>query len=448
MTLDDDSETLRLALQRLYARRRFGVKLGLAPVRRMCEVLGHPEQSYGVIHVAGTNGKGSVAAMIASMLAASGLRVGLYTSPHLVRFNERIQVDGAPLTDVALCAALDACEQAAETVRAGQGHEATFFEIATVLAFECFRRSGVKLAVLETGLGGRLDATNVVTPLCSVITRIAMDHARYLGDTLALIAGEKAGIIKPGRPVISAPQDATVCEVLRAAAADAGARFMEAEAVVEVQRMDGDLQGQKVHYETTGGLTGTARYPLPGDHQLENLGVALATVETFFELVGAPLEAATVKAGLEGLRWHGRCECLCKTPRVITDAAHNPAGARALAATLRRCGIRNAGLVLGVCGDKDVTDIVRALAPIVRRVWVVPVPHARGMSTERLCGCVRAAGLDATGMELDAALDAAEAWALETDETIVITGSLFLVGAVLPRFLPFTAQASEANIEL
>jgi len=192
----EDRTALDVALARLYSRRQFGIKLGLAPVQRMCELLGHPEQQYGVIHVAGTNGKGSVSATISSILQSAGLSVGLYTSPHLVRFNERFRVNGKSLSDADLVDALAVCEQAADTVREEQEHEATFFEITTVLAFECFRRAGVKVAVIETGLGGRLDATNVVTPVLSVITSIARDHAAHLGDTLEEIAGEKAGIIK------------------------------------------------------------------------------------------------------------------------------------------------------------------------------------------------------------------------------------------------------------
>jgi dihydrofolate synthase/folylpolyglutamate synthase len=427
-------EELGRALERLYQRRQFGIKLGLDPVRRMCELLGSPERQYGVIHVAGTNGKGSVSATIASVLQASGLRVGLYTSPHLVRFNERVRVDGVPLPDTDLVDALAACEQAADRVLEEQEHEATFFEITTVLAFECFRRAGVKIAVIETGLGGRLDATNVVTPLLSVITSIAEDHAAHLGDSLEAIAGEKAGIIKEGRPVVSAPQEESAERVLREAAASKSAPFTAAVEAVEIQRISGDLHGQKVRFETHEGLSGTAQYALLGDHQLENLGVAVASSEILFGLLGVPLEPEVLKAGIEQARWPGRLELLKETPCVIADAAHNPAGAAALVSTLKRNGIRHAGVVLGMCDDKDAVAVVSRLSAIASRVWVVPIPDARSMPSEKLAQCVRSFSIDVEDVELEAGLEAAEAWALEVDQPIVITGSIFLLGAVLPRY--------------
>ena len=430
----DKKEELGVALARLYERRQFGIKLGLEPVRRMCELPGNPEQQYGVIHVAGTNGKGSVSATLAAILQAAGLRVGLYTSPHLVRFNERVRVDGVPLSDADLVAALAVCERAAETVLEEQDHEATFFEITTVLAFECFKRAGVKIAVVETGLGGRLDATNVVMPLVSVITSIAKDHAAHLGDSLAAIAGEKAGIIKEGRPVVSAPQDESVERVLREVAASRSAPFTGAADAVEIRRVSGNLRGQKVRFETPDGLSGTAHFPLPGDHQLENLGVAIAASERFFRLLGVPLESETVKAGIEKVYWPGRFELLKEAPCVIADAAHNPAGATALVSSLRRNGIKHAGIVLGMCDDKDAVAVVSRLSAIASRVWVVPIPDSRSMPSEKLLQCVRSFGVDVQATALAAGLEAAEAWAREANLPIVITGSIFLLGAVLPRY--------------
>ncbi len=423
------------ALARLYGRRQFGIKLGLGPVQRMCELLGHPEQQYGVIHVAGTNGKGSVSATVASILRAAGLRVGLYTSPHLVRFNERFRVDGVSLSDAELVDALETCEQAADRVQEEQGHETTFFEITTVLAFECFRRAGVKIAVIETGLGGRLDATNVVTPLLSVITSIADDHAEHLGDSLEAIAGEKAGIIKPRRPVVSAPQEASVAGVLRDVASSQSAPFVDASAAVELQRISGDLHGQKIRFETADGLSGIAQFPLPGDHQLENLGVAIAASEQLFGLLGIPLEAVVVKAGIKQIHWRGRFQLLRESPVMIADAAHNPAGADALVTTLKRNGIKHVGIVLGMCDDKDAEGVVRRLAGIASRVWVVPIPNDRSMPEGQLVRLVRSFDVDVVAVPLDSGLEAAEAWALESNLPLVITGSIFLLGAVLPRYV-------------
>jgi dihydrofolate synthase/folylpolyglutamate synthase len=424
-------KSLNAALDRLYQRRQFGIKLGLAPVQRMCELLGNPEQQYGVIHVAGTNGKGSVSAIIASILQASGLKVGLYTSPHMVRFNERIRVDGVDLSDSELVDALADCEVAAEQVLAEQGHEATFFEITTVLAFECFRRAGVSMAVLETGLGGRLDATNVVTPLVSVITRIAMDHSQHLGDTLAAIAGEKAGIIKEGRPVVIAPQEESARGELQRVADASQAPLTCASDAVSVERIGGDLHGQRVRYSSSIGLSGTALFPLLGDHQLENLGVALAAVEVLFCAIGVPLEAAAVKAGVENVRWRGRCELLSEDPCILADAAHNPDGAKSLVKVLRRNGIRHVGLVLGMCGDKDVMDVVRDLVGVARRVWVVPIANERSIDPEKLLRIVRSYGVDAESSSLAEAMRSAGVWARNEGAPIVIAGSIFLLGEVL-----------------
>jgi len=396
--------------------------------------MGNPQQQYGVIHVAGTNGKGSVCATIASVVQASGLCVGLYTSPHLVRFNERVRVNGVPLEDDCLYAALEACESAAEKVQQEQGHEVTFFEITTVLAFECFRRAGVKLAVIETGLGGRLDATNVVVPLVSVITRIAEDHAAHLGDTLEAIAGEKAGIIKPGRPVVVSPQEDGVLAVLQQKAAVVKATVIAAVDAVGVDRLGGDLRGQKVRFESRDGLCGTAEYALLGDHQLENLAVALSAVELFFGLLGVELSSAVVKQGLEAVRWPGRCELLREDPCVIADAAHNPSGAQALVAVLRRNGVKHAGVVLGMCDDKDAAGVVKQLARVARRVWVVPIPNERSMPEGRLLDIVRSAGVEVTSASVADALDQAEAWARVEAVPVVVTGSIFLLGAVLPLY--------------
>lgn len=419
-------------LQRLYQRRQFGIKLGLDPVRRMCELLGNPEREYGVIHVAGTNGKGSVCAMIASVLQASGLKTGLYTSPHLVRFNERICVDGVPLPDSELADALAVCENAADRVLDEQGHEVTFFEITTVLAFECFKRAGVKLAVIETGLGGRLDATNVVMPLVSAITNISKDHTMHLGESFAEIAAEKGGIIKNGRPVVIAPQvDEDVVACLKDIALAKNAPVTMADMAVSVSCLSGDLYGQKVRYETSNGLSGTVKLALPGDHQLENMGVALGVVEILYNMLGVELDDQIVKRGFENVRWRGRCQVLKDDPLTLVDAAHNPAGAKALVSVLKRNKIKNVGIVLGMCADKDAMGVVKELASVARKIWVVPVPNERNMPREKLVKIVKSYGMEVEALSIEDALVAAEGWAKECGSLIVITGSLFLLGEVV-----------------
>jgi len=430
-----DQGQLACALERLYQRHTFGIKLGLDAVRRLCELCGNPQESFAVVHVAGTNGKGSVSAMVEAVLRQAGLRTGLYTSPHMVRFNERIRIGGQDISDAALVEALAVCEAAAEQVGREQQHEVTFFEITTVMAFICFQRAGVQVAVLETGLGGRLDATNVVLPLVSVITRIAMDHEAYLGNTLEAVAGEKAGIIKPGRPVVCGPQEPEAEAVLRRVAAACGAPYIAATDAATVQRMSGDLSGQKVHVETTGGWSGTAWLPLTGAHQLENLGIVLAALETVLAAVGVDAPFAIVRDGLATVRWRGRFERLREHPIVIADAAHNPSGAGTLVATLKAQGLKRVALVTGMCADKDVAGVVRLLAGVTRRVWAVPIANARTLPAKELAALFAAAGVEATAVDVVAdALREAEAWAIREDCAVIIAGSIFLLGEVLPIY--------------
>jgi dihydrofolate synthase/folylpolyglutamate synthase len=432
---DKNSSNLEEALKRLYLRRQFGIKLGLDPVRRMCGLLGNPENSFGVIHVAGTNGKGSVCAMAASIIQAAGIKTGLYTSPHLVRFNERIRINGEELSDDELAEALADCEAAANQVKSEQNHEATFFEITTVLAFECFRRAGVKLAVIETGLGGRLDATNVVTPLVSVITGISKDHTLHLGDSLKDIAIEKAGIIKSGRPVVLSPQDKEdTTDILRDIAAERQAPLTIAAEAVCINRISGDMHGQKLRFDTADGIGGTARLPLAGNHQLENLGVAITAADILFGMLGVPLESVIIKKGIENIRWSGRCQVLKDDPLVIVDAAHNPAGAKVLAQTLKRNGIKHAGFILGVCDDKDSIGIVKQLAAVAGMVWVTPIDNERNIPQEKLLNIVKSFGIEVQATDsVEQALAAAEKWAESESLPIVIAGSLFLLGEVLKK---------------
>ncbi len=432
---DQSPGKLATALERLYQRHTFGIKLGLDAVRRLCELCGNPQDAFAVVHVAGTNGKGSVCAMAESVLRQAGLRTGLYTSPHMVRFNERIRIGGQDISDAALVEALAVCEAAAEQVGREQGHEVTFFEITTVMAFLCFQRAGVQVAVLETGLGGRLDATNVVLPLVSVITRIAMDHEAYLGKTLEAVAGEKAGIIKPGRPVVCGPQEPDAEAVLRRVAATCGVPYIAAKDVAAVRRTGGDLAGQKVHGETTGGWSGTAWIPLTGAHQIENLGIALAALETVFGLLGIEVPYDVVRDGLAQMRWCGRFERLREHPLVIADAAHNPSGAETLVATLKAQGLKRVALVTGMCADKDVAGVVRLLAGVARRVWAVPIPNARSIPPAELAALFATAGVEATAVDVVAdALHEAEAWAIKEKTAVIIAGSIFLLGEVLPLY--------------
>lgn len=429
------SESLKNALERLYRRHTFGIKLGLEPARRLCELIGNPQERLIVVHVAGTNGKGSVSAMIESVLRAAGLRTGLYTSPHMVRFHERIRIAGQEVSDAQLGDALERCERAAEQVKLEQEHEATFFEITTAMAFDCFHQAGVQVAVVETGMGGRLDATNIVHPLISVITRIAMDHEMYLGQTLDAVATEKAGIIKAGRPVVIGPQEPAAEQVLRQTAHTRHAPCIMAEEAVSIRAQESDLYGQKVVIETTGGWSGTLRLPLCGRHQLENLAIALTVLETVFAAMGKEIPFQTVRDGLASVRWRGRFEILHENPIVIADAAHNPSGAATLVATLKANGLKKIACVTGMCIDKDAAGVVHLLAGIACRVWTVPIPNPRSMAPADLSALFHREGVDAQASDdVEAALREAEAWAKAEGTVVVITGSIFLLGAILPHY--------------
>lgn len=420
-------------MARLCARPPHVIKLGLECITELLDRLGRPQAALPAIHVAGTNGKGSVCAMLDAVLRAAGLRVGLYTSPHLVRFNERIRVNGVPIDDAALAELLLAVE-VAEGKGPGLpgGRAATFFEFTTALAFEHFRRMAVEIAVLETGLGGRLDATNVVTPLVSVITRLGMEHTALLGNTLEQIAGEKAGIIKPGRPVVYAGGEPEPLAVIQDIAGRLKAPLILAPETVAVRRMSQDIRGQKIALETASGAWPPARLPLIGRHQLENVAVAVAALEALQETTGIALAPEVVARGLESVGWPARCQLLEEDPPLLLDSAHNPQAAAALAGTLREVlAGRPLGLVFGLLADKDAAGFLGALAPLVRRGWVVPLPSERNMPLDRLRAAARAAGMEVGENTLADALAEARPWARREGGLVCVAGSLVLAGEVL-----------------
>ncbi len=381
------------ALAWLYSTQRFGIKLGLENTRRLLDALGSPETACRFLHVAGTNGKGSVCAMLDAVLRAAGIRTGLYTSPHLIDFRERIKVDGAWIAAENAAALLTRIRDLA----AGWDHSPTYFEIATAMALRHFADAGVDCAVLETGMGGRLDSTNAVRPLVSVLTPIALDHTQWLGTTLAEIASEKAGILKRGVPAVSAPQEPEVREVLEAQAREAGC----------------DLS-----FITTP-IADAVRVGLKGGHQRENAALALAAIKA----AGLPVAGAAIAAGLAGVEWPGRFQEL---GRFVLDGAHNTHGIRQLIRTWREeFGDERPVVIFGALRDKDAAGMLDALAPLAGEFWFVPVSEsARGRSPAELasecaapCRCFDS---------LDAALDAAA-----DGRRCLVTGSLFVVGEAL-----------------
>jgi dihydrofolate synthase/folylpolyglutamate synthase len=387
-------------LARLDAARTLGVELGLPRVRRGLALLGDPQRRFAAVQVAGTNGKGSVAAMTEAILRAAGVRTGLYTSPHLSRFTERIRVAGAE-ADGDHLAALDARV-------AATGVPLTYFEIATALAFLTFAEEGVEVAVLETGLGGRLDAVTTCEPLATAVTSIGLDHLGYLGATLREIAREKAGVIKPGVPHLVGPLPAEADEEQVSAAEAAGAPLL---------RLDRDFQAPE------------APLGLPGAHQRANAALAVELARRAAAHLGRPLPESAIAEGLATVRWPGRLE---RIGGVLLDCAHNVEGARALAAALPALAARPVTLVTSIVADKDAPGILSALAPAVSRVVTTRSGNARAIPPEDLAGLARKLGLDATAApDPRAALDLAR----RRGSLILVAGSIFLVGELRAHLL-------------
>lgn len=416
--------SIRPALAYLDARARFGMKFGLETMHTLLEALGRPEREWPSLLVAGTNGKGSVVAVADQALRDSGLRVGRYTSPHLVRVNERIVVDGRAIGDGALArAVLRVRDAAEELVRAGRlpAHP-THFEVVTAAAFLHFAQRRVDVAVLEVGLGGRLDATNACEPLVSAIVTIARDHEAQLGRGLAAIAREKAGVLRRGRTCVLGPLPRTARRAIEAAARAAGARLRHAADEGGTRATERGLE-VRTRARAYRGLV-----PLPGAHQVANLRVALALLEEAAR-AGLPVRWSRVPGAVARTRWPGRLQTLPGRPAVLLDGAHNPEGARALARHL--ADGPPFVLVFGAMADKDVEAMAERLFPLASRVVLTRVAQDRAASPRELA---RRAGAFARGAVLAetpaAALARARALA-GPDGRIVVAGSLFLVGEVL-----------------
>jgi dihydrofolate synthase / folylpolyglutamate synthase len=382
------------AIDWLFGTQHRGVKLGLDNVRRLLGAMGDPQNDLRFIHVAGTNGKGSVCAMIDSIYRAAGVRTGLFTSPHLVRFNERIQINGRPVDDADVVRGVHRIRSLID-----QERHPTFFEITTALAFDYFRRHDVDLVVLETGLGGRLDATNLVHPLVSVLTSIDMDHQKWLGDTLGEIAAEKGGIIKRGVPVVSGPQFNEVRTVLEQIAAERSAPISYAESPIE------------------GLFIGLA-----GSHQRVNAAVAVNAIRT----AGIHTDPQAFKEGLANVYWPGRFQRV--NGRIVLDGAHNPAAAKCVVETWREYGgPEKATIIFGGLFDKDLGGMISTLSTLAARFLIVPIRSQRAAAPAEIEPFVPR---HVSAVQCSSARQALDL-ALRFDEQILVTGSLFLVGETL-----------------
>ena len=412
---------------------QFGIKLGLDTIAAIAGALGHPERACPVLHVAGTNGKGSVSAMVAHALTSSGLVTARYTSPHLVRLEERFAVDGRPVPGASLDTALDQVRNAVGQLQSAGTLtvEPTFFEATTAAGFVLFREAGADIAVVEVGLGGRHDATNIVAPLVTAITSVDFDHEAQLGTTLSSIASEKAGTIKPGVPVVVGPLPEQARAVVETVARERAAPVVDAfDGVGVVARPDhGRYQ---VTITTPTRCYGPLRLALAGRHQVDNAVVAVRLLETAAER-GVRVTGDAIERGLTDARWRARLEAL-DTPRgqVLIDGAHNPAGARALTSYLQDVFPAGLPLVLGVMGDKALDQMLGALAQVARPLVLTRAPGARAADPQQMAEIVRsiAPGIDVfVEPDVDAAL--ARAWS--HGPVIVVAGSLYLAGDVLAR---------------
>jgi dihydrofolate synthase/folylpolyglutamate synthase len=427
------SHHLTTHLQRLYRLHAFGIKFGLEAEQALLGLMGNPERGMKIIHVAGTNGKGSVCALTESVLRAAGFKTGLYTSPHLVRVNERIKVSGEDISDDELVDLIELVDShAASYAQSKGGREITFFEFLTALAFKYFHRQKVDVAVLETGMGGRLDATNVITPQLAVITGISMEHTAYLGTTLEAIAAEKGGIIKPNVPVVIGALPEEALRVVTIIAEEKNARIIRAHEIVSVGRKSHSLDGQKIKIESADNSYGTCLLPLLGSHQLGNTAIAVAALEEFCRINGLDLAPSAVKKGLSSVMWPGRLQVISKSPVTIVDGAHNPEAAGALNKSLKELfQDRPVYLILGMCSDKDTAGFVRNITVPVKHCWLVQFSNERSILPDKLKESIRGKGWSLSASGIQRALAEAGREALQNDGIVCITGSLYLAGEIM-----------------
>jgi dihydrofolate synthase/folylpolyglutamate synthase len=418
------------SLDYLFGLQKFGMIFGLTQITRILEVLGNPQEEIQSIHIGGTNGKGSTAVMMASILQKEGYRVGIYTSPHLIHFTERIRVNGAEIEEEEVAALTGWMKEKVDA--SGMTAPFTFFDFTTAMALLYFSRKRVDLAILEVGLGGRLDSTNVVDPLFSIITNVTRDHEEVLGNSLLKIATEKAGIIKPGRPLVTAAAQPRVLQLFSSLCREKDAPFY---------RVGKDFRYEPIgdrnfHYEGLHRKLWSVHLSLYGDHQFVNATTALGAMEVL-DSSGFPVSTEAMMEGLRDVQWPGRLELVSSSPRVLLDGAHNPAGAMVLRESLKN-GFQFDRLILliGIMKDKDIPSILQTLAPLADHL-ILSRPHTeRASSPARLLEALGAdGGKKAEIMEdLSQAIEKGLSMTRKED-LLCITGSLYTVGEARNYFL-------------
>ncbi len=407
----------------LYGLQRFGIKLGLENMRALKARLPILQEPLPCIHVAGTNGKGSVSVLLAEMLKHSGMRVGLYTSPHLHSFTERIRIDGVPVARNEIAALAETVRRAAEEI------PVTFFEATTLMALMAFKASQVDIAVIETGLGGRLDATNIVEPQLCLITPVSLDHSEHLGDSLAEIAAEKAGIIKSGVPVVVGKQDLEAAAVLLSVAA-------EHDATVSLADRDFSWQGNHDNLAVDVGdshLDGLS-CALAGEHQLDNFAQAVAGALQLRKQ-GVAITTLAIRNAGKTVVWPGRLEWLGSSRQVLLDVSHNQAGIICLANYLVEQKVTRIHLVTGLSGERDPAEVLMPLVKYAAAIYAVPVPYGQSVPTSQVVAWARTQALPTSEYVTAADGLAAALKEAKPDEPVVVCGSLYLVAELRQELL-------------
>lgn len=418
-------------LKELYGLERFGIKLGLANITDLLHRIGDPQSKFPAVHVTGSNGKGSVCAFTDSILRAAGHRTGLYTSPHLIRFNERIMVDGREISDDDVVSLYELVKPHAASMAAeSKAKQPTFFEITTAMAFRYFAEKEVDLVVAEVGMGGGMDATNVVRPDVCVLTRISLEHTEHLGKTIARIAGEKAGILKPGVPVVTLDQEALGVVEKRAEELDCPITIVGRD--FEFRRTSNGLAGQTVH--CSGPPAMTVSTSMIGEHQAENVALALAAAAAL-ESRGWEISETAKQEGVEKTRWPARFQLVREAPPVVIDGAHNPGGARSLVKTVQECfpGKRLV-LVTGMLVDKDLETFADTLAPVAAHVVSTKPGSWRAFESQEVADAYKKRGMSVE--TVDAVPDAIRRGLslASAERPLLIAGSLYLAGEALGLF--------------
>ncbi len=395
------------------------INLGLAPISCFLERLGNPQRAYPSVLIGGTNGKGSISAMMAAIIKEGGWRVGLYTSPHLVDVRERIRINGQMISP-------DDMSAIVSLLKGRQTQELTYFEFITAAAFVYFQQQKVDIAVLEVGMGGRLDATNVVTPLVSIISNVALDHMEYLGNTVVKIAGEKAGIIKDGGLCLTAAKDSGVLDVLEKTCHQKKARLKRlGQEIKLVRHRDGTFS-----VGDEGAAIRRLKCALIGRHQQENAALAVVASRELAAR-GFVIHEEAIRSGLANVRWEGRMELVNERPQILLDGAHNPAGVKILSATLKRdFSFSRLIVIFGVLGDKDYRPMLRMLAKMADSLIITKPDSSRAVSPASLLQLAAPHCREVLGIENPAQAIAMALCRARPDDLIVIAGSLYLVGQV------------------